>query len=232
MTAPLPRIVVYSVENHFPTPAGGVSMASKRQGGSSMKWKALFAGALLCVSSVVVAQESKKPEAADHQAGMEAMIKAMTPGEAHKVLNGFAGNWDAKVTMWMAPGAEPLTSAGSAEAKWVLGGRYLEQRFQGSMMGQPFEGIAYTGYDNVLKEYWGTWIDSMSTGLMTSRGRTTDGKTFTFDATMSDPMTGKETKATEKIILHSADHHVFEMWMAGPDGKDFKTMEIAYSRKN
>ncbi len=125
-----------------------------------------------------------------------------------------------------------MTSAGTATQQWILGGRYLEQRFKGDFAGMPFEGIGYTGYDNVKKQYWGTWIDSMSTGVMTSAGSgPSDGKTWEFTATMSDPTTGKDSVGKEKLTIVDADHHTMEMWSPGPDGKMFKTMEISYSRK-
>jgi hypothetical protein len=37
-------------------------------------------------------------------------------------------------------------------------------------------------------------------------------------------------KATEKITVKSADEHTFE-WGAAPDAKQFKVMEIVYTRK-
>ena len=65
-----------------------------------------------------------------------------------------------------------------------MGGRYLEQRFKGDIMGMPFEGIGYTGYDNVKKQYWGTWMDNMSTGMMTSTGTAPPtGRSWTFNGT-------------------------------------------------
>jgi hypothetical protein len=48
---------------------------------------------------------------------------------------------------------------------------------------------------------------------------------------MPDPVTTKDTPFEEKITLVDADHHTLEMWTPGPDGKMFKMMEIAYSRK-
>jgi hypothetical protein len=48
---------------------------------------------------------------------------------------------------------------------------------------------------------------------------------------MPDPMTGKSADMKEKISIVDNDHHVFEMWTPGPDGKMFKMMEINYSRK-
>lgn len=202
-----------------------------------MKIKGL-AGALLVVLACSAsaqhdhghAQPESKPQV--DPAMMDAMMKAGIPGDAHKLLDAFAGSWNAKVTFWMLPGADPSTMEGVSENRWVMGGRYLQQNFTGSFMGQPFEGLGYTGYDNVKKQYWGTWMDNMSTGVMMTSGATKDGgKTFMFSGMMADPVTAKDSKVDEKITVVDADHHTMEMWGAGPDGKMFKTMEIAYSRK-
>jgi len=68
--------------------------------------------------------------------------------------------------------------------------------------------------------------------MMTSTGSASaDGKVWEFTGTMTDAMTGKDTTVKEKITVADADHHMMEMWAPGPDGKMFKNMEIAYSRK-
>lgn len=162
---------------------------------------------------------------------MEAMTQAGTPGDAHKKLDGMVGTWTAKVTSRMEPGADSITMEGTSENKWIMGGRYLEQRFSGTFMGTPFDGIGYTGYDNVKKQYWGTWMDSMSTGMMLSGGGMGSDGTWTFTGTFPDPMTGKDQKVDTKMKIVDADHHNFEMWTPAPDGKMFKSMEIAYARK-
>ena len=173
-----------------------------------------------------------KPPSAEEKAMMEAWMKAMTPGAAHKQLDNFVGTWDTKVTSYMAPGAPPMESTGTSENRWILGGRWIEQRFTGSFMGQPFEGIGYTGYDNVKKEYVGTWMDNMGTGVMTSTGSlASDGKTYSFKSVMPDPVSGKNMPVEEKMVVVDKDHHNMEMWNPGPDGKMYKSMEIAYSRK-
>ncbi len=197
-----------------------------------MKVKLSLAAALLLVCTSAFAQHDhgeKKPPAMD-PAMMEAMMKAGTPGDAHKALNAFAGTWTTTSKMWMMPGADPMTMDGTSETKWVLGGRYLEQHFSGNFMGMPFEGMGYTGYDNVKKQYWSTWMDNMSTGMMMSTGAV-NANTWTFNGTMADPMTGKDTPQEMKLVINDADHHMMEMWGPGPDGKNFKMMEIAYTRK-
>lgn len=196
-----------------------------------MKMSAL---ALLLVATSAFAQHDHSKPASGappmDPAAMEAMMKAGTPGDAHKKLDVFVGTWDTKITMWMMPGAPPMSHTGTSTNRWTMGGRYLEQVFKGSMMGMPFEGLGYTGYDNVKKQYWGTWMDSMSTSMMTSTGSVSNN-VFKFDAVMSDPMTGKDMAVEETITIADADHHTLEMWMPGPDGKKFKSMEIVYTRK-
>jgi hypothetical protein len=192
-----------------------------------MRPKVTLAVALLVLFSVSLAGQEQKKMTME-----EAMMKAGTPGEAHKKLAGMAGSWTTKATFWMAPGAQPMTMTGSSENKWVMGGRYLEQRFTGSFMGQPFEGLGYSGYDNVKGIYWGTWMDNMSTGMMMTTGTMDeDGKTWNFTGTMADPMTGLDAQITEKVVVTDNDHHTFEMWGPDPNGKIFKTMEIQYTRK-
>jgi hypothetical protein len=195
-----------------------------------MKLQVSLALALLVCAFAAVADEPKKPEM--DPAMMQAMMAAATPGDAHKKLDAMVGTWDTKITMWMLPGADPMTSTGTSENRWIMGGRYLEQRYTGVIMGAPFEGIGYTGYDNVRKHYFGTWMDNMSTGMMSSTGSADDdGKSWSFTGTFPDPMTGKDMKVDEKVIVTDADHHTMEMWMPAPDGKMFKSMEIAYSRR-
>jgi hypothetical protein len=189
---------------------------------------------LVCTSVLAVAQE-KKPEMAmpaEQKAQMDAWMKYMTPGEGHKLLDGMVGTFDAKVTMWTAPGAPASSSTGTSINAWVLGGRAVEQKFEGSFMGMPFTGVGYTGYDNAKKMYWGTWIDSMGTGVMTSSGNTADGgKSWKFAAVATDPMSGKDMTSEMRVMVADRDHHTMEMYGPGPDGKNYKMMEIVYTRK-
>jgi len=198
-----------------------------------MRSRILAATVLVAVTATLAfADDPKAKSAAQQQAEMEAMMKAATPGDAHKKLSPMAGTFNANVKMWMAPGAPPTAGDGVAENSWALDGRWLQQQFSGTFMGMPFHGVGYTGYDNIKKKYVGSWMDSMSTSMMISSGKAeADGKSFTFSSTMDDPMTGKSSPVKEKVTVVDDDHHTLEMWGAGPDGKMFKMMEINYTRK-
>ncbi len=185
---------------------------------------------VLLIALPALAQEKKaEQEQPDQQAMMEMMEKLGAPGDMHEKLEPFIGKFDVEAKFWMGPDTEPMSSKGKASYEWILGGRYVAQHYEGDFMGQTFNGMGVTGYDNYKKEYVSTWIDSMSTTLMITKG-SVDGSTFTFTGTMDDPMSGTSPEVTEKIVVHSEDHHVMEMWVPTPDGKPFKNMEIHYRR--
>ena len=178
------------------------------------------------------ASEEKPAMSAEEQAQMNAWQKAMTPGEHHKALDPMVGTFNAKVKMWMKPGAPPEESAGASENRMILGGRYLQQTYKGMAMGMPFEGIGYTGYDNVQKKYVGVWMDSMGTGIMSGVGTgNPTPKEMTMRNDFFDPMTGKPTWARSVVVVTDKDHHAYQMYAPGPDGKEFQMMEIVYTRK-
>jgi len=193
---------------------------------------ALALGAALSANAEEKAKAPGPPKGPSQEEMTKAWQAYATPGDAHKKLEALAGSWTAKTKMWMDPGQPPEEAEGTSEQTWVLGGRYLAQRFEGKMMGQPFSGIGYTGYDNHKKKYESVWMDSAGTGIMVSSGSfDKSGKVLRFTAVMDDFMTGKKSTIKEALTIVDADTHKLEMWMPGPDGKPFKNLEVVYTRK-
>lgn len=197
-----------------------------------MKLKLWLALALLMSATAFAQQQPKQPEMTPQQkAMMDAWMKYATPGDAHKALDHMIGTWDAKVTLWEAPGAQPHVSTATGESHWILGNRYVQENVTGTFMGMPFQGIGISGYDNAKKQYFNTWFDNFGTGVMTSVGAMPDAKTFTFKTSATDPMTGKDMPGESRVTITDADHHTMESYGPGPDGKMFKMMQIDYTRK-
>lgn len=196
----------------------------------------------LALALPVAAQQAKAPEkpttpapkpaAPGPDAAMKAWAAYMTPGEPHARLAKLAGSWTTKTKSWMDPAKPPEETTGTCEFRSVLGGRYLEQRFEGTAMGQPFSGIGFTGYDNIKRKYESFWIDSAGTGMMVMSGAPDPaGKKTVYTGSMLDPMT-KKPVAMKAIDTKVDDDNVqFDMWAAGPDGKMAKVMEMTYTRK-
>jgi hypothetical protein len=101
---------------------------------------------------------------------MEATQKAGTPGEAHRKLEAIVGTFNTKVKIWMDPAKPPVESTGTTQNSWVLGNRYVEMKYEGTFMGQPYSAIGYQGYDNVRKKYIGAWMENTQTRIMNSSG--------------------------------------------------------------
>lgn len=184
---------------------------------------------LVITVAIAIAQEKKDDKM---QKEMEIWAKYAEPGPHHAHLKQLEGTWNTAVKFWMAPGAPPSESTGISEGKMILGGRYVLSTYKGQYMEKPFEGLSITGYDNAKKEYVSVWVDTSMSGFMYSTGLCEqDGKVFKMNAEMFDPVTKKiqKSKGITKII--DKDKHVDEMFMIGPDGKEFKIMEITYTRK-
>ncbi len=156
----------------------------------------------------------------------------MTPGDMHKMMASWDGTWNSEVTMWEKPGAPPQKSTGSTVNKMVLGGRYQESVNTGTMMGMPFEGHGTLGYDNTKKVFVSTWIDNMGTGVMNMSGPWDAAtKSVALTGKETDPMTGKETDYKETFTVVDDNTQMMDMYGHGPDGKEFKMMEIKFIRK-
>ena len=182
--------------------------------------------ALAMIAAAVPAMAGDEKAAAAAQDPMAMMM----PGEHHGHMKKLAGNWDYTMKMWTEPGVAPMESTGKRSAEMMLGDRYLHEKYTGTMMGMPFEGHGTMGYDNVQKQYIGTWIDNMGTGIMMSTG-SCDGKgTWTMKGDMADPTTG--TMVPTRSVLKMVDENTFtmEMYVTGPDGKEMKMMEMTHKR--
>ena len=189
----------------------------------------LFSVIVLLAGSIQ-AQDAAQPSA-EQQAMMEAWTKAMTPGPQHAAMAKMAGEFNLTVKSYMEPGAEPMVSTATATRKLILGGRYLEEAVHGSFMGQPFEGRGLTGYDNASERWWGTWVDNMSTGLMTSSGEWDEESGIgMFWGENTDPMTGEQQKSRTVMKRLANGDELMESFVVSSEG-EFKSMEILYERK-
>jgi len=195
---------------------------------------------LMCATAAIAllvtsasAQTGKQPPqmTPEQKAEMEAYMKAGMPGAPHQALASTAGNYDLKIRSWQAAGTPPMEETGTATRAMALDGRVLVEELSSSTMGTPFTGHGMMGYDNVTGKYWSTWNDTMSTGLMLSEGTCDAQKTCTFTGHWNDPVKKAPVKARMTTRWTSPTVQVFEMYAPGKDGKEFKMMEITYTKK-
>lgn len=187
------------------------------------------------------AKDKKKADAKTAQSAAQDMkmdpkmaeaMKAMTPGENHRRLDVLAGKWTYSLEHRMDAASKPETMAGSSENRWILNGRFLQQEHKGQWMGQPFEGMSITGYDNMRGEYASFWLDNMGTGMMSATAQYDEAaKTINETGSYACPMTGeKNRKFRGALKFVDNDHYTYEMYGLDKDGKEFQTMKIEYTR--
>lgn len=186
--------------------------------------KAIVSAVILLSGLYCTAQETKVD-------GMKAWQNYMTPAEEHKMLAGFNGTWSEEVTSWMTPGAPPEKSKAHCENTMIMNGLYQQSVTRGNMTGMPFQGISTVGYDNIRKVFVSTWIDNMGSGIMYMEGKWDEAsKSITFTGTCTDPMAGKSVAVREVFTIVNENTQLMEMYAQGPDGKEFKNMEIKFTR--
>lgn len=182
--------------------------------------------------SAVIATAVFSTIAAQSEAEMKAWMDYMTPGDIHKEMAKWDGEWNEDITMWMAPDTPPQKSKASCVNKMILGGRYQSSTHTGSFNGMPFEGISTTGFDNAKKIFVSTWMDNMGTGIMVMEGAWDDKtKTLNLKGKQTDPTTGKEMNVREIFTVVDDNTQKMEMFMTPSGGKEFKSMEIVFTRK-
>lgn len=168
---------------------------------------------------------------AQSDAEMKKWMDYMTPGDIHKMIAKSDGDWNAELTMWMAPNTAPTKSTGACTNSMILGGRYQQSKYTADMNGMAFEGISTLAYDNALKKFISTWIDNMGTGITILEGTwdnatkslNTKGKTI-------DPTTGKEVAMREVFKMIDDNTQTIEIYNTAT-GKEYKSMEIKLTRK-
>jgi hypothetical protein len=174
-----------------------------------------------------------KEAAPDNGDMMKKMMELAGPGAEHKALEALAGEWNTTARFWMAGSdSEPMESKGTCKRRWLLGGRFLQDEYDGDMMGMKFQGLGITGYDKMKKKYINVWMDSMGTAIMMTEGTAdSDNKVFTYTGKMDEPMTGERDKPVKFVTrIISPDKHVFEMYDLNLGDKS-KVGEITYTRK-
>lgn len=184
----------------------------------------------VCVllAGAVLSQPDEQPQASGTEKLPEAMMaQSAQPGEYHKRLKSMAGTWKVTGESWLTLYVDPVWWDGISGKTMIHGDRFLHEELDGEMMGQVFRDVGILGYDNFQNKYLWTYIDNMSTGMMSEGTCDESGKIL---ALVGEYITG--TKQTAKIVLNivSEDKHMFEMYIVEPDGVGLKGMETLYER--
>lgn len=212
-----------------------------------MKGRIIWVGALVvALGALLVSQVKSQDDQSAQMPDMQEMMKkwqaTMQPGPHHKALEPLAGSWKVTMKMYMGgPDSEPMETQGKSQKEWVLGGRFLQEKFScpmmmpgadGQMQQQQLEGLGFTGYDNAKNLYVSTWADTMGTQLLwQSGGASPSGKKLTLYGRMDEPMLDVSDRMVKYVTtIEGPDKHVFEVFDLHA-GDNYKVVEVVYERQ-
>lgn len=162
----------------------------------------------------------------------KAWTSIMTPGPEHDILASENGTWNEEILFYPQPGAAPKKAQAVCVNEMILGGRFQRSTHIGNIMGMPLEGECISGYDNGRKVFFSTWIDNMGTDMMYSEGRyDAEKKCIEYIGTCTDPTSGKIMGCKQYLIFRDPNAMTLERYIAAPQGEEFMSMEIRFTRK-
>lgn len=166
---------------------------------------------------------------------MEEMMQLAKPGPEHELLATYAGHWDAEVTWWMEPGAEPQTAGGSQTSEMILEGRFLKS--DGEMGEGMMSGTSLTimGFDRRVGEYTMVAFDTWGTYYVTAGGTyNEENKTIIMTGEEYDPLMDFMQEYYFKLTLIDEDTYVSELYFTDEvmtQGKgEFLMVRTTYTR--
>lgn len=164
---------------------------------------------------------------------MSMMMEMGAPGPQHADMANTLGSWNVEMKSWMsADQPEPGVTQAYANREMILGGRHLVEDYSSDFMGMPFEGRLTQGYDNLREEYWAIWIDNLSTKSYQVVGQRNEAGELHLDGMIHDMLTPDGRPS--RMVISPVNNGVYTMMMFDtlPDGGEWKTMELIYTRAN
>ncbi len=156
--------------------------------------------------------------------------------EAMGLLKSDEGTWDAAVSLWPKPGGEPIKCSAIVTARMALGGKYLEQQFDGTfgpeLGNKTWTSLSYTGFTSSTGQYEAVRMASSDSPMIVVRGKATpdNGKLVSIELTGEYVMMGANATERDVIRHEGPDKCVIESWMSFAGSKEFKGAEFVLTR--
>lgn len=185
--------------------------------------------ALFAVACLLAGAAGGDPSTGDGpQARWEAFSR---PGPEHAALERFIGEWETTTRVWLEPGGEPYAeSEGTASHHWLEEGRWLAMESSGTMMGIPHHGFGMLGYDNFKQKYVASFVDNISTAILSMEGAWEEGGPLRMFGTVDEPLTGEHDRAVmytfEPAGTDTLTLRVYDL----PRGADSLVLEVLFTR--
>ncbi|MBS1492952.1 MAG: DUF1579 family protein [Bacteroidetes bacterium] len=161
---------------------------------------------------------------------MEEAMKMAAPGPEHKLLTDMAGKFKQKIKFYFAPG-QSMDGEGSGITESIIGGRFIQVKSVGKIMGMDTEVLMILGYDKRKNKYTLFSIDGMGTYSISAEGDyDASTKIMTLKGTEEDP--AMKMKMDFKFVFDLSDLNERKMNIIfiKPDGSENKMVEVTSTK--
>jgi hypothetical protein len=155
-----------------------------------------------------------------------------TSTDPQAMLQVYIGQWEGMTRTWFEPDNLADESPWQGRIYPILGDRYIQYDYTGSLQGEPFEGKAIIGYNAMMNQFEMAWIDSFhqSTGIMYCKGhRTSVG--FTLWGNYRIAADSADWGWRTDFNLLDAKHLTIRAYNITPDGTESLGVETIYTRR-
>lgn len=155
----------------------------------------------------------------------------MTPSAVHAWLAQYIGDFNMEINMFAADGQVGPSMSVESTHSLLLGGRFLELRQSGSMMGMPYQGITTIGFNNVDRKLTLTTITNMGTGTLTVTGDwDEESKSAELFGTLANPVTQATVQLRQFITFVDENTILIESFDTMGDQPEVKTLSYRFTR--
>jgi len=156
----------------------------------------------------------------------EPFAESALPGGPHHLLRSLCGRWQGISRTWFEPGRLADESPIRGSFRPLLEGRFVIHEYEGSLMGEPREGVFLFGYNLQRLQFEAAWIDNRHNGtaIMGCVGAAgADG--FWVLGHYPDPEGGPDWRWRTELSVLGPDHLVITAYNISPAGEEAKAVE-------
>ena len=151
----------------------------------------------------------------------------MTPSTFHAMLAEYEGDFKTEIKM---DGLNEPVSMPSTH-QMLLGGRFLEMKQKGLMMGMDYESIYTIGYNTIDKSVSMTTITNMGTGTLYLSGSWDEkNKCATLYGKLTNPVSKKTINVRQTITFSDKNTILIENYDQEGDKPEVKSIQYKFVR--
>jgi len=156
------------------------------------------------------------------------------PGPKHHRLDSLVGVWRVQLTLRPAAKAPPIVSTDLVcHMRWIVGGRYLEEKTEGTLGGKPYIRQGYLTYHTLLQRYEYLTMDNLDTGFMISSSVSDeDARVSTYGSFVQagdgQDIVGRVMKLRYVWFLEDVKQPSMQMYVTPPANQEFLLAEFVY----